>query len=86
MRMHKDWAKLHERSFAEWTIKPTKGGHFQWLSPGGTQIVLASGSPSNQGAIRDHESKLKRAEKREAELVKSNCARVILDTTQSYSI
>jgi hypothetical protein len=61
--MIKDLKKLMDEYKAKgWRIEPAKNGHSKWYSPDHETIVVASGTPSDQRAIKNHLSLLRRAE------------------------
>lgn len=44
-----------------WTVEPCKSGHFRLKSPDGTSMVIISKSPSDQRALQNVLSDLRRA-------------------------
>lgn len=44
-----------------WVIRRTGGGHFQWLSPDGTTIIVTHGTASDWRALRNMKAQLRRA-------------------------
>lgn len=60
----KDLKKLMAEYRAKgWRIEPTNKSQSKWFSPNGKDIIVASGTPSDQRALHNHVALLKRSEK-----------------------